>query len=129
MSIGKTHLERILENLDKINKACQVIDSGITAEKEDVAALIEYRSQLLEATDNLRDRIAQLQAISIREYKRIKEESKLITEIISKKESSIKNLEAYLKEEKRKEVTLKTELDRLWAVANRKTVVAFKGKK
>ena len=129
MSIDKAHLERILENLDKINKACQVIDSGITAEKEDVAALIEYRSQLLEATDNLRDRIAQLQAISIREYKRIKEESKLITEIISKKESSIKNLEAYLKEEKRKEVTLKTELDRLWAVANRKTVVAFKGKK
>lgn len=129
MSIDKAHLERILENLDKIQKACQVIDSGIAAETEDITVLTEYRSQLLEATDNLRDRVAQLQAISIREYKRIKEESRLIREIISKKESSIKNLETYLKEEKRKETTLKTELDRLWAVANRKTVIAFKGKK
>ena len=129
MAVDKVHLERILENLDKIQKACQVIASGIAAETEDVAVLTEYRSQLLEATDNLRDRVAQLQAISIREYKRIKEESKLIREIIAKKQSSLKNLEIYLQEEKRKEIVLKTELDRLWTAANRETVIAFKGKK
>ncbi len=119
---------KILEELEKIRKSCLVITVGVEAEKEDIRMLTEYREQLLQAVDNLRDRSATLQAISIREYKRIKEEIFLMKDILGQKAISLQNLESYLKDEKNKEAKLQKHLKELNILANSKTVLNFKGK-
>jgi hypothetical protein len=123
------NLKQILERLDKIQKNCKVMVAGILAEKEEVAVLTEYRSQLFEATDNLRNRAASMQAISIGEYKKIQDEAKFIKTILTKKIVLIKNFEECLKEEEKKEVLLRNEFHRLLEISKWGNVITLKGKK
>lgn len=129
MPSANSQIVKTLEDLDKVKKSCVVIISGIDAEREDLAALSEYQNQLIEAIDNLRDRTANLQAISMREFKKIKNEAILMKDIISKKKKSIKILESYLKEESKKEERLQQQLEKLYRMLNGKKILEFRGKR
>ena len=129
MTLNEQFIEKnLLANLDKAQKSCLVIIAGAEAETEDIGILLAYQIQLLEAVDNLRDRTANLQAISIREYKRIKDEASMIKTILEKKHSSLKTLEKFLKDERKKEEFYKKELEKLYTMTRRDTVLVFKGK-